>query len=213
MNRKIISGLSYGFYFIIVALALFLVYLFAFKDDKVKKNNSESQGNETVPETIKLNNDNISLDIGETYALKSTVYPSKGNETVTYEVEDETIAEVTTEGLITAKMTGKTKVIVKSGEAEASANITVSTDEIKILELFSTDTQIKIKEGETYQVNVVIVPSDAFDKTLIYTSTAEEYFTVSDSGLITGIKKGSGEITITSKKNPTASISIVVRII
>mgnify|MGYP004613682887 FL=1 len=56
MNRKIMDGLSYGFYFIIICLIFLVVYLVFFKHDtkkQVENNGNSNDNTEIVNENIK----------------------------------------------------------------------------------------------------------------------------------------------------------------
>ncbi|MCR5669996.1 MAG: Ig-like domain-containing protein [Butyrivibrio sp.] len=61
-----------------------------------------------------------------------------------------------------------------------------------------TDNKLKVGIGETFKVNTSILPEDATDRTLTWTSDTPEVATVSN-GLIVGVK--AGEAVITAKAN------------
>ena len=70
-----------------------------------------------------------------------------------------------------------------------------------------------INVGETLQVNVVIEPEDATDKSVTFESNNTEVASVTASGLVTGLKAGSVGIVITSNDNPEAkkTLNLTVR--
>ena len=80
--------------------------------------------------------------------------------------------------------------------------------EVKQIELSATKTVIK--EGESVQLNATIIPSDANDKTLQYTSSDSKIATVNSSGKVTGVK--SGTVTITAKASNGVQDTIEIKV-
>lgn len=62
----------------------------------------------------------------------------------------------------------------------------------------------------TTQIYATVLPSNATDKSLRYSSNNSSIATVSSSGVITGIRKGSTTMTIMTSNNKTASIYVIV---
>ena len=67
-----------------------------------------------------------------------------------------------------------------------------------------------INKGESLQINSKILPEDATNKTLTYTSNNTKIATVSSNGKITGISSGTATITAKSKNGISANITITV---
>lgn len=57
---------------------------------------------------------------------------------------------------------------------------------------------LTLTEGETYQLEAVVLPSTAADKAVTFASSADTYASVSDAGLVTAIAAGSATITVTT---------------
>lgn len=212
MNRKIMDGLSYGFYFIIICLIFLVVYLFFFKSDKPKKNNKvdDDTPSEVVSENIKLNKTELSLDIGEKFALKVTLIPSNGKEIIKYTSSDESVAIVSENGEVKGVGAGSTVIVVtvEGTDLKTECKVDVSNDTIIAQDLFVQNERVKIKIGETYQINVTVVPSDAVDKSLIYKSLNDKVLTVSEDGLVTALSKGRTMVEIQAKSNPDIKIKV-----
>lgn len=212
MNRKIMDGLSYGFYFIIICILFLVVYLVFFKSDKPKKNDKIEDDNTTqiVSENIKLNKTNLSLDIGESFDLKVTLIPSNGKEIIKYESSDESIVTVDENGKIKGVGNGTATILVTVEETnlKAECKVDVSGNTIIAQDLFVQSERVNIKPGETYQLNVTVIPSDTVDKSLSYSSTNENFLTVDENGLVTALSKGRAMVVVQSKSNPDVKISI-----
>ena len=214
MNRKIMDGLSYGFYFIILCAVFLLIYLFVFKDDKPKtnKDNNDEEQNIIVNENIKLNSDKISLDIGASFDLKITLIPSNGNEIIKYESSDENIATISENGQIVGISEGTATIIVtvEGTDLKKECSVSVSNNIIIVNQLFVKSEDVKLNVGETYQLDVTVTPVNAVDKSLTFSSSKEDIATVSSEGVITALKDGNAKITIKSTSNP--NVELVVRL-
>lgn len=214
MNRKIMSGLSYGFYFIIICLIFVVVYLLFFKSDKPKKDNKvddDNQTKEVVSENIKLNKKDVSMDIGGSFDLKVTLVPSNGDEVINYESNDENIATVDNNGKIVGVSAGETTILVtvEGTNLKTECKVVVSNNIITVQELFVQNSVVNIKVDETYQLNVTAIPSNAVDKSLTYSIDAgNDYLTVDENGLVTALKVGRGKVRITSNANQDVSIIV-----
>lgn len=213
MNRKIMDGLSYGFYFIVLCLVFLVVYLLFFKEDKPKNNvTNDPENSETnvVNENIKLNKDKVSLDIGGSFDLKATLIPSSGNEVINYESSDSGVATVDDNGKILAVGEGSATIIVSVEGTILKAECEVTVSDVIIIPtgLFVNKTHVELGLNETYQINVTVIPNNAVDKSLIYSSTNEKVAAVDANGLVTTLKQGSTKINIKSVANPDAEITI-----
>ena len=212
MNRKIMDGLSYGFYFIIICLIFLVVYLFFFKSDKPKKDNKVDSDtpSEVISENIKLNKAELSLDIGEKFSLKVTLIPSNGKEIIKYTSSDESVAIVSENGEIKGVGSGSTVIVVtvQGTDLKAECKVDVSNNTIIAQDLFVQNERVNLKVGETYQINVTVVPSDTVDKSLIYKSLNEKFLTVSEDGLVTALSKGRTMVEIQAKSNPDIKIKV-----
>lgn len=72
------------------------------------------------------------------------------------------------------------------------------------------DGKLTIKVGQTYQLKVKIEPSNATDQTLYYTTTRKSDVTVSETGVLTGVKEGVSLITIWVGENREISTKVLV---
>lgn len=69
----------------------------------------------------------------------------------------------------------------------------------------------EMKKGETVQVSSSVVPSDAYFKQVIYSTSDKDIISISDTGLLTAINAGTATITITDYiKNVVKEYEIVV---
>lgn len=190
--------------------------------------NSSSAGaidNETINVTdINVSPIYIELDIAEnsitkTAQIQASVIPSNAdNKTILYESDDENIAAVDMNGLITAKSVGIANIAVFSA-ANPSIIKTVTVSVLnsdtgeepannKVLTIQVDTTPIKLDlnnttDKSTFQINAVALPEDlnVIYKTLYYTSSNTEIADVDNTGLVTAKAVGNAVITITAETN------------
>lgn len=73
---------------------------------------------------------------------------------------------------------------------------------------------VTLTEGETLDIAglITVLPENATDKSVKYSSSAEEYATVSDAGVITAVAAGEATITVTSASNGEVSASFILTV-
>ena len=156
---------------------------------------------EEIPvEGVTLNAQNLTLNMGETSTLEATIIPDNAtNKNVTWISENENIASVDN-GVVTAIGEGETTitVITEDGEKTATCNITVlpneDPEEIPVEEITLNTQNVTLEIGETSTLEATIIPDNATNKNVTWTSENENIASV-DNGVVTAI--GEGETTIT----------------
>ena len=162
---------------------------------------------------VSFNKDSLELHKGSTAHLSASVYPSDAdNLSVTWNSSDETIVKVDKNGVVTAVSSGKATIYVRITDNPSlidSCLITVfqPASEIK---LNSSDKTIKV--GEAFNLTATIVPSDADDKSVIWTSSNDSIATVTE-GKVTGVKAGTVMITATSVSNSNVMSQCAVTVL
>ena len=123
---------------------------------------------------------------------------------------------VTIEGLSSnTEYTKGTYKLAWSNGATESAKVDVpafTTNKIGVTTVTATPATTSITVGNTQQISSEVEPTNADDKTLIYTSNNEPVATVDDSGLITAVKAGNATITVKSNDNATATAKVSVTV-
>ena len=71
---------------------------------------------------------------------------------------------------------------------------------------------MQLNEGETYQLIAEILPIDATDKSVLWTSSDENVVYVDQTGLIEAIAEGEAEIRVSSIANPLISDVCIVTV-
>lgn len=152
------------------------------------------------------------------------VYPvSATNKKINYSSENSNIATVDENGKITFKDFGEVKIIATSDASEniiATCTFFVTDDKPHYLNIDNEISSLVV--GEEYSLKCSIVPNEALNKTLIYSSSNEEVAAVTSGGRIIALTGGKTTITVETYNGikdsfelevliPLSSISINVK--
>ena len=153
-----------------------------------------------VPVTaVKLSASSLALTEGDVARLTATVEPADATDkTVVWSSDSPEIAEVDQEGNVTAKSEGEAVITAVSGDVSGTCTVVVSKRIIPVTSVAVIPEYVELTEGDSKALMVRIQPSDATDKTVVWSSDAPEIVEVSDGGRITAISEGTAVITATS---------------
>lgn len=158
-------------------------------------------------EELVLSEKTITLNVGNASSISCQVLPENATDkTVRWSSSDNAVATVNDVGVITAVGPGTCTIKAMAGEVTAQATIIVK----KPVEQISLNkTNITIKEEETFALVCTIVPNDASEQLVSWTSSDATIATVDANGTVTGVKTGTCTITA-SVDGKTAVASVTV---
>ena len=138
--------------------------------------------------------------IGATLMLYATVLPDNADvKSVTWASTNPAIAEVDQTGKVTAKSVGTVTITATTidGGKVAGCEVTVSEVFIPVESVSFEHPELIVYRGDSYQINVTVLPENATNKTITWLSSDPSIATISQEGIITGV--GYGWVTITAK--------------
>lgn len=149
-------------------------------------------------EKITLDKGEVTIDKKESVELKAQILPLDADDKeIVWTSSDESIVKVI-DGVVTGQEKSGKAVIkaasAKDGKIYAECVVTVK-EPVSAIEL--SDTEIEMAKGDKKTITAKIMPENAFDKTVIWTSGDDKIATVKD-GVITAVAAGTVEITVTS---------------
>lgn len=152
-------------------------------------------------EKITLDKGELILDKNASATLTAQIQPLDADDReIIWTSSDESVVKVV-DGVVTAQnKSGKVTVkaaSAKDGKIYAECKVTVK-EPVGSIEL--SDKEITMKKGETKTLTAKILPENAYDKTVIWTSGDDKIATVKD-GVVTAVDAGTVEITVTSTVN------------
>lgn len=155
-------------------------------------------------EKLLLNQVSLTLKEGETFTLVATPLPyGKTLKNITYRSDNEAIATVDHDGIVKAIKNGATNITAKSldGGFEAICNVTVNSAEKLPTSVSLDNEEATIKVGEATTLKANVLPVDADDKTIVWSSENSDIASVTNDGVVTGHKAGTTKIIVTTNAN------------
>ena len=161
-----------------------------------------------MPTDIILSETNIELEVGESNTVSATVTPSNAaNKNVSWSSSNSGVATVEN-GVITAKKAGTATITAKT-ENGITAVCQVKVNDVTVKSLSLNEESISMEEGDTVDLVAAVLPEDAANKTVTWTSSNSNIATVSN-GTVKAKSKGTATITATTVNGISASCSVTV---
>ncbi|MCQ2801948.1 MAG: Ig-like domain-containing protein [Bacilli bacterium] len=167
-----------------------------------------------VPVTnLTVSTEEITIVPNGTAQINASVEPHNATETgILYSSNEPTIASVDATGKVTAGENEGTAIIsvVSKDNDEFAKQVTVKVEkevvDVESVTIQEDDLAINIGDKTSYQLHATVLPDDASDKSLAWSSNNVNVATVNSEGLVT-IKGVAGEAIITAKSSSNESIS------
>jgi len=160
-------------------------------------------GNTDVRVTaISISPETFDLETGSTQQLVADITPANAtNLSKAWSSSDESVATVSQDGLVTAIAEGAADITVNSvdGGFEAVSKVNVIAAVVSVTGINISADNIGIKVGETTQLTAEVLPVDASNKSVVWSSSDESIATVATDGTVTAVSKGIATITVVSK--------------
>lgn len=172
--------------------------------------------NPPAPQEVKVTSvtvtpSTLSLVEGESGDLTVSVLPSDAtNPTVTWSSSDPSVVSVSS-GTVTAVSPGVATVTATTGGKQGSCTVTVSAAAVPVTGVEMSLDQAWIYVGETLSLTATVLPGNADDKTVSWSSASPEVASVDQEGLVTAAAPGNTVITVTTRDGgKTASCTVDV---
>ncbi len=147
-------------------------------------------------ESVTLNKTETTIEVGNSETLTATVLPANAdNPSVTWTSSDESVATVSSDGLVTAIAEGSATVTAKAGSKSATCEVAVILPKVDVSGVTLNKTSIELTEGETFTLVATVMPDNATDKSVTWTSSATSVASVAD-GVVKGLSAGTAVITV-----------------
>ena len=167
---------------------------------------------------VKLDITSTELTEGESFTLKATVEPDNATDkSVTWSSSANDVASVDQNGKVTALKAGTATITVttKDGSKKATCAITVKAKVIPVTGVTLDASAMEVDEGFSFMLTATVNPDNATDKSVTWSSSDATVATVSQTGEVTGVKKGTATITVTTNdggKTATCTVTVIARV-
>lgn len=156
------------------------------------------------PTGVKLSSSAKTLSIGQSHTLSAVVVPTTAsNKNLEWRSSNTKVATVNSKGKITAHKNGKTTITCTTVDGGKVIKCKVYVGK-KVSSVKLNKSSKTLKKGESFQLTATVSPSNAANKTVVWTS--------SDSSVATVIKgkvyaNNAGKVTITAKTQDRGKIA------
>ncbi len=153
-----------------------------------------------IPVTgVKLSKTSLTLAAGKSTTIYAAVSPANAtNKTVKWTSSNTAVATVNQNGIITAKSKGTVVITCTTNNGGYTAKCTVTVTGVSVLGVALDRANYSGKVGSTFSLNATIVPENATNKAVKWTTTDAKVAVVDQKGNVTCKGKGTCEIRVIS---------------
>ena len=158
---------------------------------------------------IKLSLTSATVYVKKTLTLKATITPTSVSNSTVQWVSSNTAVATVSNGVVTGVAPGSATITAISSSG-ISARCTITVTDVPVSSVTLSKTSISILIGSAYQLTATVLPADAKNKTLTWTSSNVTIATVDTTGKVTAKALGTATITAKSNNGKTAACLVTV---
>lgn len=170
-----------------------------------------SKDDDPTPVTgITLDKTTLTLTVGQTANLTATVLPENAHDkTVVWQSSDTAVATISDAGLVTAISAGSATITAAAGGKSATCTVTVEPP-VAVGSISLDKTTLTLNRGGSGTLTATVLPDDATDKTVTWSSDKPDIATVDDNGKVSAVNLGFATITATAgEESATCEIRVI----
>ena len=170
----------------------------------------EKAPEEVAIKAVSLSQATAEMIIGETAQLQVSIVPSNATDkTVIWASSKQSVATVSTTGLVYALSEGTSSITATAGGITATCEVTVIKGFVDVSSILLNTTSLYLVEGEQETLAATVLPEDASNQNVEWSSSVPSVASVKD-GIVSAHKEGTA--TITAKAgNHSAECVVVVK--
>ena len=164
-------------------------------------------------ERIDISVDNKTILKGEKKKIDVSIYPEDAkNKEIEFISSNPEILTVDSNGNITGIASGKATITVKAKVGDVKNEIEINVYS-KVTEIWVEQKDINMQIEDEFKINAYVLPEDANNKNIIFSSKNKEIAEVDEKGIITAKTEGETEILIKSEENEEIMESCKVNVV
>ncbi|MBQ4058347.1 MAG: leucine-rich repeat protein [Lachnospiraceae bacterium] len=146
---------------------------------------------------VVINSDTLELLIGEEAALQANILPENAtNKEVLWSSSGRSIVSVDRNGRIKANAIGTATITVATEDGEYKASCKVTVKPILVTSISLDSSQLSLKVGDKKKLRETVLPGNATDKTITWSSSNAKVATVDTNGNVTAVAEGTANIVV-----------------
>jgi len=160
---------------------------------------------------VSLNKTSVSLLVGAAETLNQTITPSNAtNKSVSWNSSNTAVATISNSGMVTGVSVGTATITVITSDGNKTASCTVTVNPVPVSGV-SVKSSTSLVEGGAETLYAEILPSNATNKNVTWSSSNSSVALVSTNGTVTAVSAGSATVTVkTADGNKTAVCNVTV---
>lgn len=160
---------------------------------------------------IELDRYAMTLTKKDTGKLTATVYPvNAAVRTVSWTSSAPAVASVSDDGTVTAKAAGSATVTATAANGQ-TAQCVVTVSPLPVSSVTLDDASVALTVGGSAPLSCEVLPADADDRSLVWSSSNTSVASVNNQGLVTALSAGTAVITVSAdngRKTDTCSVTV-----
>ncbi|MCI8939504.1 MAG: Ig domain-containing protein [Dorea sp.] len=163
--------------------------------------------NDFATPSISISNQPSELYIGDTSGFTYTIQNSS-NDTITVRSSDEDVIKVNNDNTLTAVKEGTATITVSMSGAKQNFTVAVKPISVSSIKIDNAPTEIQLEK--TQQLEAKVLPENATNKNITWTSQDPNIIEVSEEGIISGNGVGTTVITCTANNGVKVDLPLNV---
>ena len=154
------------------------------------------------------------LNVGESVTLSAEFEPYNTSiQAVTWSSRNPEVATVDENGTVTGLRRGNVTIKAEAADGSGKAATISLTVARKPTGITFRETELYLATGQNGYVHVTVLPQDANEKGVTFSSSDPGIATVNNAGQVRGVRRGECEIIATSKADPSVTASLPVQVV
>ena len=170
--------------------------------------------------TITLNKSALEISAGKSERLTATISPSDSTDNIVWTSDNTDVAAVDKDGNVTGIKKGTATVTAKAvyGNASASCLVTVEESGVEIVDVTGVALapgNAEITISKTLKLSASVLPGNATNKLLVWSSSNSNVASVSADGIVTAKTLGTAKITVktvSGSYESTCTVTVVPKV-
>ena len=153
----------------------------------------------------------LTFSVGSSQQLASTIAPANAsNKNLSWTSDNTAVATVSSTGMVTGVSVGTATITVTTEDGGKIATTAITTtNQIFLTSITVSPTTATITMGNQQQLTATILPANASNKNITWTSSNTSVATVNSLGLVTSVAPGTCNITVTTQDGDKKAIAVI----
>lgn len=163
-------------------------------------------------ESVTMDYDSVELNVGDQYRLTAVVAPATAtNQNVVWSSSDDGVVTVDATGMITATGSGSATIVIQTEDGGYIDMTNVRVHQ-PVSAITLSSTEMSVKKGTEFWLSATVLPENADNKNVVWTSSDTSLATVAADGKVTTLACGTVTISCVSADNSEVVAYCVVEI-